>query len=193
MTENLATFDHRYAMRYVRLYPHPIERVFRAVSTAQELDIWMLPFCTVDARLGGAWAFTFGNSKDSTPVTGAIVAFEPPTLIDYGGMRFELEDAPGGTRLTFIHSFPPTWTHEPGPGDAQPGGDYPAPGTPWRPGFVAGFHEMLDDLGDHLFGRARPQPMIEGKHAAYHGVLDPHHETLVEIYRAHIRDTIPPR
>lgn len=193
MTENLATFDHRYAMRHVRTYPHPIERVFQAVSTAAELDIWALPFCEVDARLGGAWSMTFGNARGEGAVTGTIIAFDPPRLIDYGGMRFELEPVQGGTRLTFIHSFAPTFVHPDGAGEGTSGGDSPAPGTPWRPGFVAGWHEMMDDLGDHLFGRARPQHMIDGKHAAYHGVKDPHHEALVVVYRAVIRDTIPPQ
>lgn len=189
MTENLATFDHRYAMRHVRTYPHPIERVFQAVSTAAELDIWALPFCEVDARLGGAWSMTFGNAKGEGVTRGTIIAFDPPRLIDYGGMRFELEEVEGGTRLSFIQSFAPDFVHRPGLAKES---DYPAPGTPWLPGGAAGWHEMMDDLGEHLFGRARPQPMIDGKHAAYHGIKDPHHEALTKLYWARIRDTIPP-
>jgi uncharacterized protein YndB with AHSA1/START domain len=192
LTDNLATFDHRYAMRHVRTYPHPIARVFQAVSSAAELDVWMLPFCEVDARLGGAWSMTFGNARGEGAVTGKIVAFDPPRLIDYGGMRFELEEAAGGTKLTFIHSFAPTFVHPPGPGATMPGGDEPAPGTPWRPGFVAGFHHMLDGLGDYIEDRAKPQPMIDGKHASYHGHHDDSIDELVAIYRAIIRDTIPP-
>jgi uncharacterized protein YndB with AHSA1/START domain len=188
MTDNLATFDSRYAIRHVRTYPHPIERVFRAVSTAAEMDLWALPFCEVDARLGGAWSMTFGNARGEGVTRGTIIAFDPPTLIDYGGMRFELERVDGGTRLTFIQSFAPVFFHEPGPDEES---DHPAPGTPWHPSAVAGWHEMMDDLGDHLFGRVRPQNMIDGKHAAYHGVKDPHHEALSDIYRVVIRDTLP--
>ena len=190
MTENLATFDHRHAMRYARVYPHPIERVFEAVSTAEHLDVWMLPHCRVDRRLGGHWAFTFGGPDLAEAVTGAILAWDPPRLVDYGGMRFELEAlAKDLTRLTFIHTIAGKADNKP---SNQIGGDLPGgPDTPWRPGFVAGFHAMLDDLAGWLDGTLQPPELIDGAHPAHRGVHEPRWLALVDVYREHIRQTLP--
>lgn len=185
----LATFEGPRAMRYVRVYDHPIERVFEAVSTAQHLDAWMLPICHVERRLGGAWSMTFANPDPAKVVTGVIVAWEPPRLVDYGGMRFELQTrADGKTRLDFVHSFAPG---DYGPTD-EAGGDQPAgPGTPWRPGFLVGFHLMLDGLARFLEGRPDPIPFIDGVHAFHHGVRDAEDLLLEERYRTHVRDHCP--
>jgi uncharacterized protein YndB with AHSA1/START domain len=189
MTDNLATFDHRRAMRHVRVYPHPIERVFEAVSTAKHLDAWMLPHCRVERRDGGAWAMTFGGPDIDEAITGTIVAWDPPRLVDYGGMRFELEAlGKSATRLTFIHSFAPGFVHPP---SDQPGADLPGgPDTPWRPGFVAGFHIMMDDLTAYLDGAHTPVALIDGAHPGHLGHHDAGWLALVDVYRAHIRDTI---
>lgn len=190
MTENLATFDHRHAIRHLRVYPQPIERVFEAVSTAEHLDHWMLPHCRVERKLGGAWAMTFGGPDIGEAVTGTIVAWDPPRLVDYGGMRFELEPlGKCATRMSFIHSFAKGFVHPPndGPGADLPGG----PDTPWRPGFVAGFHLMFDDLARWL-DEDLPRPeLINGAHPGHLGVHEPTWLALSEVYRRHIRDTIP--
>ena len=60
-----------------------------------------------------------------------------PALRGSGATRFRSPDAP---RDVFE---PSDWT----------GGDLPAgPGTPWKPGFMAGFHLMLDQLNRYLGG-----------------------------------------
>jgi len=192
MTDELATFVDRYTMRHERTYPHPIERVWEAVTTAEHLDAWMLPVCQVEARLGGSWSFTFAD-PDGVAMEGVIVEFDPPRVVDYGGMRFELETVTGGTRLVFVQSFPPEFRQDQSTvpvGD--PGGDLPAgPDTPWRPGFVAGFHGMLDGLGRHLDGTLEPQPYIDGVHPHHKGVYDPDWVRMCQLYRQHIRTTIP--
>jgi uncharacterized protein YndB with AHSA1/START domain len=180
---DLATFDHRLAMRHVRVYPHPIERVFEAVTTAGHLNAWMLPGCIVERHLGGAWSFTFANPDPKRIVTGTIIAWQPPTLVDYGGMRFELEPTDGGTKLTFIHSFSPEY-RDPirdlnDPGDTLPGG----PDTPWKPGFVAGWHLMLNDLDAYLGCRTF--------HPYEAGIVDPAWVALCKVYEDYIREKIP--
>jgi uncharacterized protein YndB with AHSA1/START domain len=198
MVETLATFVDRRTMRHVRLYPHPIERVWEAVTRPEHLDAWMLPKCEIDLRLGGRWAFSFANPDPAQVVRGVITAFDPPRLVEYGAegdetgaMRFELEPASGGTRLTFIHSFPAG--HVATPSD-DPGGDLPGgPDTPWKPGFVAGFHLMLNDLGDWLEGKPLKDAFVDGVHEVHRGVYDETWLALCETYRARIREMIPPR
>ena len=125
-------------MRHVRTYPHPIELVWEAVTTGEHLDAWMLPRCTVDLRVGGVCRFTYGDtSEDGFGYDHVIRELDPPRVVDYGGIRFELEPVDGGnsTRLTFIQSFPPDMD------------------DPWHPDFCAGFHTMLDRIPDFLDGK----------------------------------------
>jgi uncharacterized protein YndB with AHSA1/START domain len=186
--QELATFDDRWTMRHVRVYPHPIERVWEAVSTAEHLDAWMMPKWEVERRVGGRYSCTFGGNVASE---GVIIEFDPPRVIDYDGMRFELEPVAEGTRLTFIQSFDPGSRNE--PVEDQPGGDLPGgPDTPWRTGFVAGFHGALDNLGAWLAGDVTGEQTKERSAAHRRGEHDPRWLELVEAYREHIRRTIPP-
>ena len=137
MTDSpLGAFVSPQAMRHVRSYPHPIELVWEAVTTGEHLDAWMLPRCTVDLRLGGVCRFTYGDTADEPEfmVEHVIIELDPPRVVDYGGLRFELEPVDGGnsTRLTFTQSFPPEME------------------DPWGPDFCAGFHTMLDRIPDYL-------------------------------------------
>ncbi|HEX4906097.1 MAG TPA: hypothetical protein VFU93_11650 [Acidimicrobiales bacterium] len=94
-----------------------------------------------------------------------------------------------GTRLVFTQSFRLGESTEP---DAEnrddPGADLPGgPDTPWRPGFVQGFHRMLDHLPLYLEGEFTAADRDAGLAAS------PTAEDLewIETYRRHIRDTIP--
>ena len=192
----LAKFVDRLTMVYERHYPHDIELVWEAVSTAEHLDVWMLPESRVERRLGGACAFGWGSSADEPGSTrGTITAFEPPTTIEYtfddgwSHMRFDLAPADPGTLLHFTLRFAPPPEDA---ADEEPwtGGDLPAGrGTPWRPGFVAGYHEFLEDLGAYLAGTwGAPD------RAAYLSGDPAHqrrHEEWVERYREHIRNHCP--
>jgi len=219
MTEELATFDDRWTMRYTRTYPHPIERVWRAVTEAEHLDVWLAPACgvVVEGRLGGRCAFAFGGANPELPehdpadastfsYEGTITAFDPPHLVHYqledSALRFELREVAEGTQLEFVHAFRrgASWPVPAEPGDmasGQPAG----PGTPWRPGFLAGFHLMLDQLGDMLDGRwtyddARRYIDAVRDTGSVHAVMatdepDPRYMDLVARYHEHTRDHCP--
>jgi uncharacterized protein YndB with AHSA1/START domain len=150
---NLATFDDRWTMRHTRTYPHPIERVWEAITSTEHLNRWLLPTATVEPIEGGRCTFTWGGPPDD-PQVGVVRSVEPPTLIVYdldtSYLRFELASVAGGTRLTFVHGFTPGAHLEPQgwEGGDQPGGE----DCPWRPGFSQGFHVMLDALGILLDG-----------------------------------------
>src|SRR5215472_15003809 len=77
----LARFIDRWTVEYVRTYPHPIERVWRAVSDAAEIGVWFFGPARIDARLGGAYAL----GGTDTDFKGVIQAIGPPHLIRYGG------------------------------------------------------------------------------------------------------------
>lgn len=188
--QQLARFTDRHTMVYDRIYPHPIERVWEAVSTGQHLDVWMLPESRVERRLGGACAFGWGGPADDPNASkGKVTAFEPPTAIQYtfadgSFMRFDLAGHGAGdeTRLLFTLHFLPG---DPSPEDAYPGADKPAgPDTAWRPGFVAGYHGMLDDLAPFLRGEFTAAD--RAAHLAEGDDMD-----LIAVYREHIARQCP--
>jgi uncharacterized protein YndB with AHSA1/START domain len=73
MSDELATFDDRLTMRHTRVFPHPIELVWEAVSEGQHLETWLLPVSRVEPRLGGAFVLTWGSPEGG----GELVAELP--------------------------------------------------------------------------------------------------------------------
>ena len=150
----LARFIDRWTMEYVRFYPHPIERVWRAITDPDELARWFIPPTNWDLVVNADYRF------HDDGFSGKIEALEPPTRIRFGNaaadsgyFEYQLSEAPGGTRMRFINHFSPEGAYAQTPDDL--GGDLPGgPGTPWKPGFVGGWHEFWDALGDHLDGVA---------------------------------------
>jgi len=180
----LARFIDRYTMEYVRTYPHPIERVWRAIIEPAEFEAWFIKG-RLDPRIGGR--YWFGDDG----FQGVVEAIEPPHRLrlvdDKAGQvfQYDLAEVTGGTRMRFTYRFAPDhgYVEVPDPaGDGAPvtfhrGGDLPGGAdTPWRPGFLAGWHAMFDSLADVLNGsekRARRWPELIGR------------------YREHIKATIP--
>ncbi len=205
--KDLATFDDQMTMRHVREYPHPIERVWDAVTTTEHLDVWLLPATQVERRHGGKCSFSWGGPVEASEV-GEVTIFDPPRRVRYtaadGFLQFDLEDLGSGrTRLTFLQYIVAGTGLDP---SDWPGGDQPAgPDTPWKPGFVAGFHGMLDKLDDYLSGRwtrEHVQPVIDAVYAngdvmtvwnnqPDRAELDREHEEQITAYREHIKETYP--
>jgi len=116
------------AIRFERVLPAPIERVWNALTTPAGLAPW-LGAATVDLRAGGHFRLDFGESE----MRGRILQLEPPNRLvlfwqecDTGGaiaeygvtpdfhseLSFELvalteetdaADATGGTKLILVH------------------------------------------------------------------------------------------
>jgi uncharacterized protein YndB with AHSA1/START domain len=158
MTETeLARFIDRWTIEYVRVYPHPIERVWRAVTDAAEVGAWFFPPAQIDARAGGDYAL----GGPDTIFRGVITIFEPPRFVRYGGpephgpqgyWQFALDPVPEGTRMVFVQSSEPgvwrntfNWPADP---PEHPAGAL----NPWRPGTLSGWHRAFDHLGDLLDG-----------------------------------------
>ncbi len=177
---DLARFIDRYTVEYVRTYPHPIERVWRAITDPAEMSVWFSPIA-FEPRLGGAYRALW---EEPSMFTGVITAFEPPRLLRFDGphpgpdsyWQFELEPADGGTRMVFVQRIAPghpvlaKWPLD--PPDS-------APDTPWRPGTLSGWHSAFDGLSDVLDG------------AAVGGAPHERGEALSRAYREHMRATMP--
>lgn len=211
---DLARFIDRFTIEYVRVYPHPIARVWRAITDPSEFRVWFIAG-KLDLRVGGA--FRFGDDG----FTGTVLEIEPPRRIRFGGptgpggyFQYELGEVAGGTRMRFVQHFPPGGVYTAVPDDL--GGDLPVPGTPWKPGFVGGWHEFWDALADYLDGVAVGSRLpatdfnilsdawarkmermgaFTDKQAARAALSLRRHERwneLNKIYRAHIKAALPP-
>lgn len=99
--------DGRPAVRVRRVYPHPIEKVWRAVTTAEHLGAWFPSPVEIDMRPGGAMTFTAFAGEEGA--TGTVEAVDPPRLLSFtwGGDRltFELTPVDAGTAFTLTHVF----------------------------------------------------------------------------------------
>ncbi len=159
----LARFIDRFTVEYLRDFPHPIERVWRALTDADELGAWCMP-ATIDLRVGGAYAFQ-GEEW------GHILALDPPRLIKLGKkgvgvpsatddnwMQYELEAIPEGTRMRFVEHWQEgpdyrAWAFDKFGKDAEREDDRPGgPFSPFHPGTLGGWHGMFDGLADFLDG-----------------------------------------
>ncbi|MEU7746243.1 SRPBCC family protein [Nonomuraea sp. NPDC049158] len=98
--------DGRPAVRFQRTYPHPIERVWRAVTEPGELAHWFPQAVTMDAREGGKIEFSDDPHMDG--ITGTILVWDPPRrfAFTWGGDELRLELAPdgaGGCTFTLVN------------------------------------------------------------------------------------------
>lgn len=119
MTRNgdLLTTDGGAILRFDRRYPHPVERVWRAVTEPSEMATWF-PSQVIGERVVGAELIFDDDVKraaaraageptrdDGAWFRGTVLAYEPPTLFEFtwGGERLRIELTPDGdgTRMLF--------------------------------------------------------------------------------------------
>lgn len=144
----------RYGLRYERRLRHPPERVWRALTESDALRLWMPADMVGERRAGADLVFPFwpahverfGIPADQAALTGRMLAWEPPRLLEYSWdadlLRFELTPDGDGTRLVFS-----TWL-----GEVD---QYPAHGT------AAGYHAALDQLAELLERGGVALPVID--------------------------------
>ena len=102
--------DGRYALRFERRFPHPVAKVWRALTEVDELRVWFVEILDYErSRLtfepGADLAFL--TSSGESAGSGRVVACEPPTLLEYTWgtetLRFELTEDGAGTVLVFTN------------------------------------------------------------------------------------------
>jgi uncharacterized protein YndB with AHSA1/START domain len=145
------TIDGKPAVRFERRYPHPVERVWGAVTDPAQLAQWFPNTVEVDLCEGGRMHFEFPDGE-MEPLEGSVTELDPPRRFSFTWgdehLHIELEPDGDGCRMRFTHVLS---TREQAARDA------------------AGWHVCLDRLEQLLAGAAGeapgPEPTSEwGEH-----------------------------
>ena len=114
MTTTMHSDDGHSTLRFERMLAHDRDRVWRAVTDPAELRQWFPSEVIYEPRAGAPMTFDFGGDHGLDALPGEVLVWDPPNVFAFAWgteeLRFELSDAPGGTRLVFEHAF----AHEPG-------------------------------------------------------------------------------
>lgn len=127
--------DGRVELRFERWYPHPPEKVWRALTSPEELRRWFVEILDYDRS-----TLTFTPDAELTFVAaglpaghGHVLRCTPPTLLEYTWdaetLRWELSAADGGCHLVFTNTVPD-----------------PATATAVDPGWGTGLKRLADAL-----------------------------------------------
>ena len=94
--------DGRPAVRFRRTYPHPVEKVWAAVSTPAGLKNWFPGRVTLEPRVDGAMSFDMDPHAPAG--TGRVLVWDPPRRFSFtwydNEVHLELEPVDGGCVLT---------------------------------------------------------------------------------------------
>lgn len=134
--------DDRPAVRFERTYPHPRERVWRAVTDPAELPAWFPSQVEYEPRVGAPIRFT--GDPYAADTAGTVLAWDPPHRFAFtwgdGEVHLTLEDVDGGCRLVLVDVLD----------DPESAAQH-----------AAGWHMCLDQVPPLLEGAATPGPHAE--------------------------------
>lgn len=98
-------YDGRPAVRFERTYPHPIERVWSAITDPDDLSAWFPSSVRMESHVGGEIAFS--DDPNLEPSTGQILAYEPPHRLAYtwegDELHFWLDATEHGCALVMVN------------------------------------------------------------------------------------------
>jgi uncharacterized protein YndB with AHSA1/START domain len=104
--------DDRWVLRIERTLHHPAERVWAALTRADEIRRWAPYAPERDLDVVGEIPLPQsegGEPAEGPPDPGEILVADQPRLlvVDWGGhlLRFEITPAPDGVRLVLTHTF----------------------------------------------------------------------------------------
>jgi hypothetical protein len=95
--------DGKWTLILVRQLRHSPEKVWAALTDPAELREWA-PFVT-DGSLGTMGTVKLTWVGNPTALQTKVTRVDPPNLLEYGDIRWELEADGNGTRLTLWHSI----------------------------------------------------------------------------------------
>jgi uncharacterized protein YndB with AHSA1/START domain len=108
MLGRLERREDRWELRFTRSFPHPPEKVWRAITEPEHLAVWFPSDIEGERTTGAKLRFVFRNGEGS-PIDGEMLACDPPSLLEFvwgdETLRFELRPTDGGTELTFLNTF----------------------------------------------------------------------------------------
>ena len=109
---NLDRADDRWVLRMERALHHPAERVWAALTRADELRRWAPYVPDRDLDVVGAVPLPQsegGEPAEGPPEPGEVLVADSPRLLvlDWGGhlLRFEITPVADGVRLSLTHTF----------------------------------------------------------------------------------------
>jgi uncharacterized protein YndB with AHSA1/START domain len=101
------TLDGRPTVRVERRYPHPIEKVWRAVTTPEHLGHWFPSPVEFDLRPGAT--MRFGAFAGDPSEAGTVELVDAPRRLTFtwgtDRLTFELTPDGDGTTFALTHSF----------------------------------------------------------------------------------------
>lgn len=138
-TDEFLTLEGRPTVRVERHYPHPIEKVWRAVTTPEHLSQWFPSPVELDLWPGGEMRY---RAFEGDPgAAGTVEAVDAPRRLSFtwgtDRLTFELAADGDGTRFVLTHSF-----------DDRCG----------APSFATGWDLCLAGLRSMLAGETLPPP-----------------------------------
>ena len=102
------TYEGKPAVRFERVYPHSVERVWRSITVPEEMASWFPSTVELDLREGGDTRFTFDEHL-AEPMDGRVVELDPPRVFAFMWgkdlLRLELAPEGDGTRLTLLQTL----------------------------------------------------------------------------------------
>ena len=106
-TEPTFTSERTPTVRVERHFPHPIEKVWRAVTQPEHLGEWFPSPVELDLRPGGA--MRFAAFEGDAGATGTVDVVDAPRRLSFSWgadhLTFELTEDGDGTVLALTHSF----------------------------------------------------------------------------------------
>jgi uncharacterized protein YndB with AHSA1/START domain len=107
-TGTLSVIAGRNVLRFERRYPHPVDKVWRAITEPAHLSRWFPADMRMELQLGAKIRFVFREAEwDESD--GEITALDPPRLFEFTWagdvLRWELAPDGGGCLLVFHHTF----------------------------------------------------------------------------------------
>lgn len=106
----LTTIDGTPTLRFERRFPHPRERVWRAISDPEQMTAWFPAAVQTELRPGAPMRFVF---DDEAPVEdtwdGEVLEVDPPAVFMFRWnrdvLRFDMLADGDGCRLVFTHAL----------------------------------------------------------------------------------------
>jgi uncharacterized protein YndB with AHSA1/START domain len=135
------TADGTPVLRFERRYPHPIEKVWRALTEPEEMRGWFPQRVAYDPdlRVGAKVHYSDDPNMPGESFDGEVLALEPPALLELSWgtdrLRMELRADGDGTVLVFTNTI----------SDRE-----------HTARSAAGWHECLDALTHRLAGETPP-------------------------------------